>query len=183
MSTAADRAAADLRRLGENWIERKPMAMAHWASLYSAYGVTGARGRGSLEKINSIKSGLRAILSQPSADSSLCGGSLLEGTRAKPPLKGEVPAACGRRGSSPHRDHNQLTRNRTQLAWAHKSEGTHKPIPSYSSGEGVWGVGASLREAASPPQSPPKTSFREGARGRGLFLPNRPLPRIFLLIK
>ena len=32
------------------------------------------------------------ILSQPSADSSLCGGSLLEGTRAKPPLKGEVPA-------------------------------------------------------------------------------------------
>ena len=35
---------------------------------------------------------VEAILSQPSADSSLCGGSLLEGTRAKPPLKGEVPA-------------------------------------------------------------------------------------------
>ena len=34
----------------------------------------------------------RCILSQPSADSSLCGGSLLEETRAKPPLKGEVPA-------------------------------------------------------------------------------------------
>ena len=101
------------------------------------------------------------ILSQPSTDSALCGGSLLEGTRAKPPLKGEVPAACGRRGLSPRRigrggsvsrrDHNQLTGNRTQLAWAHKSEGTHKPIPSYSSGEGVWGRGASLREAASPP--------------------------------
>ena len=32
------------------------------------------------------------ILSQPSADSSLCGGSLLAGSRVKPPLKGEVPA-------------------------------------------------------------------------------------------
>ena len=46
------------------------------------------------------------------------------------------------------------TRNRAQLAWARKSEGTHKPIPSYSSGEGVWGRGASLREAAAPPESP-----------------------------
>ena len=27
---------------------------------------------------------------------------------------------------------------------------------SRSSGEGVWGRGASLREAASPPESPPK---------------------------
>ena len=36
---------------------------------------------------------------------------------------------------------------------------------SYSSGEGVWGRGASLREAASPPESPQPPSFgreREG---------------------
>ena len=32
----------------------------------------------------------------------LCGGSLLASLHAKPPLKGEVPAICGRRGSSPH---------------------------------------------------------------------------------
>ena len=37
------------------------------------------------------------------------------------------------------------------LAWARKFEEAHKPIPSYSSGEGVWGRGASLSEAASPP--------------------------------
>ena len=41
----------------------------------------------------------------------------------------------------------------------HPSGGTkpaeaHKPNASRSSGEGVWGRGASLREAASPPESP-----------------------------
>ena len=46
------------------------------------------------------------------------------------------------------------TRNRAHAAWAHKSVGKDKPIPSRSSGEGVWGRGASLREAASPPESP-----------------------------
>ena len=35
------------------------------------------------------------------ADSFLCEGSLLTALPAKPPLKGEVPAAGGRRGSSP----------------------------------------------------------------------------------
>ena len=35
-------------------------------------------------------------------DSSLCGGSLLAHLRAKPPLKGEVPAISGRRGSFPN---------------------------------------------------------------------------------
>ena len=59
----------------------------------------------------------------------------------------------GRGGSVSRRDHNPKTRNRPHLAWARKSEETHKPIPSRSSGEGVWGRGASLREAASPPVS------------------------------
>ena len=58
---------------------------------------------------------------------------------------------AGRGGSVSRRDHTPKTGKRAQLTWAHKSEGTHKPIPSYSSGEGVWGRGASLREAASPP--------------------------------
>ena len=64
------------------------------------------------------------------------------------------PTLAGRGGSVSRRDHNQATGNRAQLAWAHKSVGTHKPIPIYSSGEGVWGRGASLREAASPPEAP-----------------------------
>ena len=81
------------------------------------------------------------------------------------------PTLAGRGGSVSRRDHNPKTKNRAQLTWARKSEGTHKPIPSYSSGEGVWGRGASLREAASPPESPPypASSLEEGARGRGLF--------------
>ena len=43
--------------------------------------------------------------------------------------------------------------DRAQLAWARTSKRRVKPIPSYSSGEGVWGGGASLREAASPPEA------------------------------
>ena len=64
------------------------------------------------------------------------------------------PHRKGRGGSVSRRDHSQAYRRRAQLAWAHKSEGTHKPIRSRSSGEGVWGGGASLREAASSPESP-----------------------------
>ena len=60
------------------------------------------------------------------------------------------------------------------VAWARKSAETYKPIPSRSSGEGVWGRGASLREAASPPESPHRTSLREGARGRGLLFREAP---------
>ena len=55
--------------------------------------------------------------------------------------------------------------NRPHLAWAHKSKGSVKPIPSYSSGEGVWGRGASLREAASPPASPQKRLLRREREG------------------
>ena len=53
----------------------------------------------------------------------------------------------------------------------------HPPNASRSSGEGVWGRGASLREAASPPESPHRKSLREGARGRGLLYQRSPLPR------
>ena len=67
----------------------------------------------------------------------------------------------GRGGSVSRRDHNQATRNRAHAAWAHKPEETYKPIPSYSSGEGVWGRGASLREAASPPRIPTRISSTE----------------------
>ena len=78
----------------------------------------------------------------------------------------------GRGGSVSRRDRSQAAGNRAQLAWARKSAGTHKPIPSYSSGEGVWGRGASLREAASPPVPfPPPTSPPES-----LTVPPLPSP-------
>ena len=71
----------------------------------------------------------------------------------------------GRGGSVSRRDHNQATGNRAQLAWAHKFVGTHKPIPIHSSGEGVWGRGASLREAASPTESLQHDLFGRGPGG------------------
>ena len=70
---------------------------------------------------------------------------------------GGVPSPTrrnGRGGSVSRRDLNQAARNRAHLAWAHKPGEKVKPIPSYSSGEGVRGRGASLREAASPGVSP-----------------------------
>ena len=51
------------------------------------------------------------------------------------------------------------------------------PIPSYSSGEGVWGRGASLREAASPPESSPKDVSSGGSAREGTSLQRSPLPR------
>ena len=61
---------------------------------------------------------------------------------------------AGRGGSVSRRDLDQLTGNHAQLAWARTSQRAVKSIPSRSSGEGVWGGGASLREAASSPESP-----------------------------
>ena len=43
---------------------------------------------------------------------------------------------AGRGGSVSRRDHNSKTRKRAQLAWALKSGGKFKPIPSRSSGGG-----------------------------------------------
>ena len=83
------------------------------------------------------------------------------------------PTLVGRGGSVSCRDHNQAARNRAHLAWAHKPGGKVKPIPSYSSGEGARGRGASLREAASPPEFPhvsPSYSSGEGVWGRGASL-------------
>ena len=112
-----------------------------------------------------------SILSQPSADSSLCGGSLLEVASAdarrwtepvwqlsdRPrhpfgPLTFELvsyPTLAGRGGSVSRRDHNPKTRNRTT------SHGRASPKEE-----------SSLFPAA----------LREGARGRGFSQRSR-LPR------
>ena len=88
----------------------------------------------------------KLILSQPSADSSLCGGSPLAYLPAKPPLKGEVPAVGGRRGSVPpapqgrggsvsRRDHNQAAGTRAHLTGGTNSEEATNSNASRSSGE------------------------------------------------
>ena len=81
------------------------------------------------------------------------------------------PTSEGRGGSVSRRDHNQVAGNRTHLSGGTNYAEATPPNASRSSGEGVWGRGASLREAASPPESPPypTSSLEEGARGRGLF--------------
>ena len=56
----------------------------------------------------------------------------------------------GRGGSVSRRDHNQLAGNRAHLAWARKSKGKLKLIPSYSSGGGPGE--ALLLEKRPPPE-------------------------------
>ncbi len=65
-----------------------------------------------------------------------------------------VPKLAGRGGSVSRRDHSPKTSKRAHVSWVRKFVVKVKPIPSRSSGEGVWGRGASLREAASPPEPP-----------------------------
>ena len=84
------------------------------------------------------------------------------------------PPLAGRGGSVSRRDHNLLARNRAQLAGGTKPAEASNSNASRSSGEGVWGRGASLREAASPPESPHRKSLRKGARGRGLLYREAP---------
>ena len=93
----------------------------------------------------------------------------------KPPLKGEVPAKRAEGFRLPRRKVaaalsaavtiTPKTRKRARISWAHKPKGKRKPIPSRSSGEGVWGRGASLREAASPPESLQHDLFGRGPGG------------------
>ncbi len=113
----------------------------------------------------------------------LCGGEAGAFRSPPPPLRSRTyklvlcPTLAGRGGSVSRRDHNQAYRRRAQLSGGTNSAETTPPNASRSSGEGVWGRGASLREAASPPESPNASSFREGARGRGIFCKKSPLPR------
>ena len=63
------------------------------------------------------------------------------------------PALAGRGGSVSRRDHNKAYRRRTHLSGGTNYAEATPPNASRSSGEGVWGGGASLREAASSPES------------------------------
>ena len=121
------------------------------------------------------------------ADSSLCGGSLLAALPAKPPLKGEVPALGGRRGSFPN-----ATKVTAALSAAVTTTNSQKPAPTLRRNqlrrshhpkrqplfgrEGSGGRGASLREAASPPSTSPTLVFRGGSAREGTFLPEKSPP-------
>ena len=95
------------------------------------------------------------------ADSSLCRGSLLASFPAKPPLKGEVPAIGGRRGSSPI--------PRMSAAALSAAVDLHKPIEDHAHSQ------AEPPMQEQPRQTP--AALREGARGRGFSQRSR-LPRI-----
>ena len=121
------------------------------------------------------------------ADSSLCGGSLLAARSTKPPLKGEVPAIGGRRGSSPQRlqvaaalsaavttTQPTVLETRPSFRRNQAKRNAHPERQPLFGREGSGGRGASLREAASPPSASPASSLREGARGRGLLYREAP---------
>ncbi len=92
----------------------------------------------------------RLILSQPSADCSLCGDPL---GRRLPQAGGGVrsPALAGRGGSVSRRDLIPKTKERALLSWAHKFGARIKPIPSRSSGGGPGE--ALLAEKRPPPEN------------------------------
>ena len=116
------------------------------------------------------------------ADCSLCRGSLLAPPPAKPPLKGEVPAIGGRRGSFPQR--RQVTIPIVDAPTLRRNHLCRSPQvkrqPLFGR-EGSGGRGASLREAASPPSVPP--SLRGGSAREGSFstekLPSLAYPLFF----
>ena len=90
------------------------------------------------------------------------------------------PTSAGRGGSVSRRDHNQAYRRQKALSGGTNYEGATTSNASYSSGEGVWGRGASLREAASPPDLPPKRLSGREREGGGLST-ERPPPSHTLL--
>ena len=98
---------------------------------------------------------------------SLCGGSSPPRQSLHTPIAGK-PMVCAigfpaihfsqaphvRGGSVSRRGHNQVYRRRAQLSGGTTYAEARPPNAIRSSGEGVWGRGASLREAASPPEFP-----------------------------
>ena len=90
---------------------------------------------------------------------------------------GRDPTLVGHGGSVSRRDHNQAYRRQKALSGGTNDEGATTSNASRSLGEGVWGRGASLREAASPPEFPLLVSSGGSAR-EGASLQRSPLPRI-----
>ena len=120
-------------------------------------------------------------------DISLCVGSTLAYLPAKPPLKGEVPALGGRRGSVPsapqgrggsvsRRDHNQAAGIRAQQTGA-TCQKEESPRPPATLRERGSGGEALLLEKRPLPQHLPAVIFSGGSAREGPFLQKRLLPR------
>ena len=83
-----------------------------------------------------------------------------------------LPMPHGRGGSVSRRDHNQAAGTRVHLTGGTNSEEATNSNASRSSGErGLGGEVLLSEKQPLPPASPGilPSSFREGARGRGLF--------------
>ncbi len=114
------------------------------------------------------------------ADCSLCGGSLLAPFPAKPPLKGEVPAIGGRRGSFSQRRQVTMLIETRPLSGGTTYAEVPKSNASRSSGErGLGGEGLLSEKPPLPPACPhpPVSSGREREGGELLYR-EAPLPRI-----
>ncbi len=110
-------------------------------------------------------------LSSVSLTAPLCEGSRSATLPAKPPLKGEVPAYGGRRGSSPlapqgrggsvsRRDHNQAAGTRVHLTGGTNYAGTPTPNASRSSGErGLGGEVLLSEKQPLPPEFLTRPSY------------------------
>ena len=92
------------------------------------------------------------------ADSSLCGGSLWVALPAKPPLKGEVPATGGRRGSSPAphvRGGSVSRRGLNQAYWEHTQSQADPPKKKRRTSSASRSSGGSAREGLLSEKPPP----------------------------
>ena len=83
---------------------------------------------------------------------------------------------------SARRDHNQAHRRRAHLTGGTNYVEVPTSNASYSSGEGVWGRGASLREAASPPESPRFVSWGREREGGDFSSEKSPPSHIFNIL-
>ena len=131
-------------------------------------------------------------------DSSLCGGSL-GGPRLRTrqralrspfgnlrPITSQTiwyPTLTGRGGSVSRRDHNQANRRYAQLTGGTNYAEVPKPNAATLRERGSGGEAASLREAASPPESPPILVSSGGSAREGASLQRSPLPRIFYSLR
>ena len=106
----------------------------------------------------------------------LCGGEAVAFRSPPPPLRAPAyrlvsnETLAGRGGSVSRRDHSQAYRRRAQLSGGTNYAESRNSNASRSSGErGLGGEGLLSEKPPLPPAFPHPTSFREGARGRGLF--------------
>ncbi len=123
--------------------------------------------------------GTVSCLSGTTKGRSPSGGFALALWKSSPPAYRLVsyPTSEGRGGSVSRRDHNQVYQRNAHLTGGTNYAEATPPNASRSSGEGVWGGGASLREAASSPESPRSLSSGRERKGGELLFREAPLPR------